>query len=406
MTKAIHKRVLTARFLQTLKPQRHGFLIWDAEQGGLALSVRPSGHMSWKAIYNHHGRTRWYTIGSTEKIGLADARKLAKTIMAQAALGEDPQAKKKEEAGRKSFTFEALAARYVEEVAKKNNRSWKQSAYLIREHLIPRWKGKDVKAVTRDDVKALMKAIQAPVVANQALAAASAIFSWAIDEEIGGVKENPCRRMPRNETKSRERVLTGSESFRSDSEIARFWRTFDDAGLIAGTALKIILLTGQRPGEVVHMRREHIIDGWWEMPGEPKPEVGWPGTKNGESHRVWLSAPVQELLAALEDDRDTGFVFGVSRLDTAMRQICAELGVKEKVTPHDLRRTFTTRAAEMEIGEDTIDRLLNHKKRGIIKTYNIYSYANQNKRAWEQIAARIMWLATGTGDSKVIPLRA
>ena len=87
-----------------------------------------------------------------------------------------------------------------------------------------------------------------------------------------------------------------------------FWSAFDDAGLIAGTALKLILLTGQRPGEVAHMRREHIKDGWWEMPGAPDAASKWRGTKNGESHRVWLSAPVQELLAALEDDRDTGFV--------------------------------------------------------------------------------------------------
>ena len=69
----------------------------------------------------------------------------------------------------------------------------------------------------------------------------------------------------------------------SDSEIPKFWAAFDDAGLMQGTALKMILLTGQRPGEVTHMRREHIEDGWWTMPGEPVPALGWPGTKNGET---------------------------------------------------------------------------------------------------------------------------
>ena len=44
------------------------------------------------------------------------------------------------------------------------------------------------------------------------------------------------------------------------------WLAFDDAGLIVGSALKLILLLGQRPGEVAHMRHEHIKDGWWEMP--------------------------------------------------------------------------------------------------------------------------------------------
>ena len=64
----------------------------------------------------------------------------------------------------------------------------------------------------------------------------------------------------RNATKSRERVL-------SDSEIPLFWAAFDELGLLEGTALKLILLLGQRPGEVCAMVREHIVDGWWTLPG-------------------------------------------------------------------------------------------------------------------------------------------
>ena len=73
------------------------------------------------------------------------------------------------------------------------------------------------------------------------------------------LKLNPCKWVEFNETKSRERVL-------SESEIQPFWKAFDDAGYIQSLALKMILLTGQRPGEVIHMRTEHIKDGWWELP--------------------------------------------------------------------------------------------------------------------------------------------
>ena len=73
----------------------------------------------------------------------------------------------------------------------------------------------------------------------------------------------------------------------------------------------MILLTGQRPGEVTHMRREHIEDGWWTLPGAPVPALGWPGTKNGETHRVWLPARAQKLLAELDDE---GFVFAGPRV--------------------------------------------------------------------------------------------
>ena len=292
--------------------------------------------------------------------------------MARVALGEDPQGDKKETARRKPLTFEALAERYVEEHAKKTNRSWKQAHYLVRKHVLPRWRGKSITTISRADVKEIMRGIKAPVVANQALAAASAIFSWAIKEEIGGVKENPCKLVARNEVKSRERVL-------SDRELPRFWSAFDDAGLIAGTALKLILLTGQRPGEVTHMRHEHLKDGWWEMPGAPDPASKWPGTKNGASHRVWLSEPVQELLTALEDDRDTGFVFGVSRLDTAMRDICIKLGVKNKVTPHDLRRTNGTMITRLGFGRDAMNRVQNHKEGGIASVYDRHEYCRREQ---------------------------
>ena len=76
-------------------------------------------------------------------------------------------------------------------------------------------------------------------------------------------------------------------------------------------ALKMILLTGQRPGEVAHMRSEHIEDGWWTLPGKPVAELGWPGTKNAETHRVWLAAPAQKDIGG--DGRYGAFVRGNAR---------------------------------------------------------------------------------------------
>ena len=120
----------------------------------------------------------------------------------------------------------------------------------------------------------------------------SAIFSWAVKR---GDRRQPTLQAGRPQRDPEPRARPGRFS-----EVPRFWTAFDDAGLVVGTALKMILLTGQRPGEVAHMRREHIVDGWWEMPGEPVPALGWPGTKNGAGHRVWLPA-VQALLAELGD---------------------------------------------------------------------------------------------------------
>jgi hypothetical protein len=51
--------------------------------------------------------------------------------------GLDPQAERTSE--RSADTFEVLANRYVEEYAKKENKSWKQAADLVRNNLLPKW---------------------------------------------------------------------------------------------------------------------------------------------------------------------------------------------------------------------------------------------------------------------------
>jgi integrase len=199
---------------------------------------------------------------------------------------------------------------------------------------------------------------------------------------------------------------------KADSELPMFWKAFGDAGLVVGAALKMILLTGQRPGEVALMRREHIKDGWWEMPGEPVPTLGWPGTKNGESHRVWLPAAARELLVDLADDASTGFVFAgsrgraVAKLDEAMRTICAKLGA-ERATPHDLRRTFSTTVTGLGFGRDALNRVTNHREGGIASVYDRHGYADENKRVMEATAARIMALAEdrAEADEKLVRLR-
>jgi len=398
-----NKRKLTDLYVQNLQrnPPAHSLLTWDTDEKRLALLVRPSGHASYKVIYSFHGRPRWYTIGDHDDISLADARKEAQKIKYQVRIeGKDPQAEKK--AKRSLGTFEELATRYVEERAKKKNKSWRQADALVKKHLLPRWGKMPAHTISRDDVKRTIRQIKAPIVANQTLAAASAIFSWAIDQEIDDIKENPCRRVDRNKTKSRERVL-------ANSEVPKFWSAFDSAGLIKSAALKMILLTGQRPGEVCHMRHEHIVDGWWQMPGAPMPDLDWPGTKNGENHRIWLPAAAWELIRQVNggDEVKDGFVFAasrgrpVARLEDAMKAIWTELGV-ERATPHDLRRTHGTKIAALGFGRDAMNRIQNHKEGGIASVYDRHGYADEIKKIMETVAAAFMSLVQRTETDNVV----
>jgi integrase len=140
------------------------------------------------------------------------------------------------------------------------------------------------------------------------------------------------------------------------------------------------------------MRREHIRDSWWEMPGRPDLKTQWPGTKNGESHRVWLSEPVRKII---DTGENCGFVFKRTHLDAVMREICKKLGVEDKVTPHDLRRTFGTVVTRLGLGRPAMDRILNHRDRSVGTVYDRHAYAAEDRRVMETVAAHILALAEG-----------
>lgn len=163
------KKKFTDSFITGLKPDSRLFIAYDTHQRGLAVTVQPkSGTKSWKALYYAPGgRPRWYHIGDASAIGLRDARKIAAGIMLRAAVGEDPVAQRR--ADRSRGTFEELQAQYLEQHAKKKNKSWRQADSLVRRYVLPKWAKLQAAEITRADAKAMLASIAAPVLANQVL---------------------------------------------------------------------------------------------------------------------------------------------------------------------------------------------------------------------------------------------
>jgi integrase len=363
-----------------LAPKAQAYLVWDTLQRGFALQVQPTGYRAYKLIYRFHNRPRWYHIGATDQIGLADARKLAAELMLRVIKGEDVAAEKRAERG--TGTFAEIANRYVTEYSKKRNKSWQQAEALVRRNLLPAWGSLPVQSITRADVRKAMAKIASPTVANQ----------WAVKQEL--LATNPCHGVEHNRTESRERVL-------ADTELPLFWNAFAEAG-VPGMALQVLLLTGQRPGEVTHMRYDQIVDNWWTLPGAPDEATQWPGTKNAQTHRVWLPKPVQEILAGLNVGDE--FVFGqLSDLTPTMRSICKQLKVP-RATPHDLRRTHGSTITRLLGfgGRAAMNRVQNHREGGIADVYDRHQYSEENKRVMEAVASRLIAVARGDDASNVV----
>ncbi len=77
-----------------------------------------------------------------------------------------------------------------------------------------------------------------------------------------------------------------------------------------------------------------------------------------------------------------------------MRDICKAVGA-ERATPHDLRRTFSTKVTELGFGKDAMNRVTNHKEGGIASVYDRHQYADENKNVMEAVAQKIMALVEG-----------
>jgi integrase len=117
-----------------------------------------------------------------------------------------------------------------------------------------------------------------------------AAFVWAVKR--GAVRTNPFEALPvRKGIAKRERVL-------SDTEIGEIWRAAADATSPCGTITRLLLLTGQRRGEVAGMTWGEISDDLtiWTLPGER--------TKNGAAHTVPLSTPARDLLRVAARSRE------------------------------------------------------------------------------------------------------
>lgn len=393
---------LTAVRLRQLELPAKGYvLVWDTKVRRLAVSVLSTGVMKWKFIFTLRGETKWMTLGDTRDVTTAQARARAEELTGFVAAKRDPRREEIER--QRADTFWELMDKFLEEYAYKTLKRPEQLHYLLG-RLPVSFLDLKANAVTTMDVGNVIRPLSdRPVLARQVLAAISSVFGWGMD--FGLVTSNPCRsiRRRRFKTKSRDRVL-------DDAEIRLFWEAFGRRGE-AGRALRLLLLTGQRPGEVAALRLEDLRGQWWTLPG--KWEGQWCGTKNGLDHTVWIPTAAMALLPKSTPTADPDdwlkWREAPARLKRAMwkamREISAELNVKP-ATSHDLRRTHGTTITRLLGfgGAAAMDRIQNHVRRGVTGTYDRNPYDAETRRAMEMVAAHIAGVVEGrdVGDKVVV----
>jgi integrase len=194
-------------------------------------------------------------------------------------------------------------------------------------------------------------------------------------------------------TTSRDRVL-------DNNEIKYFWNNFAtviNCSKVTELTLKTMLATGQRSGEVRHMKTEDLNyqNLIWTIPASI--------SKNKKEHRVPLSPLAIELIREayqLHKKHDYIFSSPVKPNEPMDRHAIArpvanfsKKGDIEKFTPHDLRRTFTTHCTRNGLRRDWIKYVLNHSEGDVTAVYDKYEYDDEKKSildAWAGILLEII----------------
>jgi len=445
----------TEKFLSSVKPQNKKVIIREGR--GFALQVLPSGAKSFLYIFELNKEKGYVQLGNYPAVSLADARVAYNEAFNFVKKGIDPRQEKKNRAEQRAqsareaaqqvelaaaaathlgkYTFETLCKEGVPEnfVPKtveqltgvwfvkysRENHSprWQETAAsCIKLHILPTLGLMEIVAVRHKHAVQLIQKIAAtvPGSARNTMKFARQMFKYACRQEWAEIQPfiEITASVPKIAPKADERHL-------DDDEIVKAW---DEIGKSSCSrkikrALKLILVTAQRPGEVAQMHRDQIKGRWWTIPGEV-------AGKNEREHRVYLTDTASELIGSGE-----GFIFPSERgkrghisgnaLSQAInrgymsddvvkivgnRKIKASkvpyFGMKPW-SPHDLRRTARTNMARVGVLDEVAEEVVNHIKPGIVGVYNKYRYDKEKQEAlqkWETLLLDILNSKPVSGD--------
>jgi integrase len=410
--KVSRKVALTDRFLRSLKASEHRVEIGDAGCRGLSIRCTPAGVKTWTFAYKLNGRMRRITLGEYGEhpaLGLSEARAQADKRRAQRNEGNDPRALQDKERAAQALTtltFGELCEQYIEHVKAMGKISWKtDEGYLKRPKA--KFGKRPAIAITKRELMDFLEKITrtSKSSANRTQSTVRTMWGWAAERDHIPVNFLAGLKKVGGKENEKDRVLTADE-------IRAFLMTLADAEAdvteTVQLALKGILLTAQRPGEVAGMMLSELYDlagatPHWIIPRQR--------TKNKKTeHTVPLSpAAVCLIQRALEVSKEYSKgkndrpVFasrfeGVTTLarhslSQAIRRILKDdkkAAKFAKFTPHDLRRTAATLAQSLRIPRDYVKALLNHKDDDVTAVYARWHMFDEKRETALAIEAALL----------------
>jgi integrase len=360
---------------------------WDAVVKHFGVRITPAGVKTFIVLL---GSGRRQSIGRYPIITLAQAREKAKRILAERTLGRHQAS---------SITWQAATEKFIEACRSKN----RLCTHAEYERTLKRYFAFGtirLSEISKQQIsQKLEKLNKTPSQRGHALVICKMFFRWAI--ESGYLDVDPTAAFKRSRQKRRARVL-------SDEELRSIWRACEQMAALEDrgevmlvpaqrtntsprlpasycTIIKLLLVTGQRRGEIAALDSSWIKGDTITLPSNI--------TKNGIEHTF----PFGELGATILADYQSrkGLLFpargkadspfnGWSKSMTMLRTI---LGKDLKhFTLHDARRTYRSNLGRVGVPPHIAERLVNHvnARSDMELVYDRYTYMPEMRAAVER----------------------
>lgn len=337
---------------------------------GLALRVGKRAK-TFTLVMGAGANRRRIKIGRYPDLKLAAARSKAKALIGEQQ-GQRDQS---------TVVFQTAFDRFIELHLKTKNKpsSAAETERLIRRHLVPTLGKIRLEAITKREVAEIIDSlISTPAECAHAFTAGRTFFRFC--EKRGYLSRSPMVGLEApTRNGSRDRVL-------SDEEIKKVAVKAATTGQY-GALIMLLLLTGQRSGQIAALRGEFI-----DFEAQT---ITWPAAlmKGNRIHTIPYGKATASLLETLPKK---GLLFPTVKGQTFNNwsNCHSDFLEKSKVqhfTRHDLRRTYSTGMARLGVPQHVTELLLDHRSGATISPvaaiYNRYNYESEMRAAvekWEQ----------------------
>ena len=372
---------LTKRIVDRLKVDDKDAIFWDSDLAGFGVRVHATGRKLYIVQSRGPAGLKRVTLGPVGHTTIEERRREAAAVIDRIKRGDDPMPPEPAP----EPTVADLAARSVSVRFGVKCKPATAKAYkmALDRHVLPALGAMPLAEVGPKEVAALHHRMRdMPSMANRAVWVLSRLFVLAETWEMVPPGGNPCRHVRYYREKSRERFLTPEEFRRLGAALRRFEaRGPTQASAVA--ALRLLMLTGCRTGEILTLRWDDVD----RTAGVLRLRDGKTGPR-----MVPLTGPVLAVLDGIERMEGVSWVIR-SKSDTRLtglfshwQQIRMDVGLDD-VRVHDLRHSYASRALALGESLTIIGRLLGHAK---VET--TAKYAHLVRDAEKAAAAR-------TGDS-------